>query len=445
METGQPLADVRDQIVSANAYLGAQPIARGAGDGRRRGRHRPHDRHRAHARPARPPLRVGLGRLGQDGGRAPSPGTSWSAARSPRAATSPTGTTCPTWPGSGSPSPRSPPTARSSSPSTTAPAGWSRAARSPSSSCTRSATRPTTSRPTSSPTLRRSTSRTRATTASASAASAGPRTPSSSRSRPPTRTAGRRPRRSCTPGPSAAKKARSAGEILQRPPRRARPRVRRVPLRDHRRSTRSRREAEADAAREGDLDEVQLRVSVRSQDKAAVEQFGREIAPLILTGPSAVTGFAGGRPRPSEVVAYWPALIPKSEVQTEVRDPRGLTDGLEGGAAPTGGNAGAFERHPFNIVPLDRPRFNRRRSSARYSPIRRSSSPWLTSPAPRHTVGPSRRGRSDQSSRRALDAPSHWHRGRRGGQRRSWASRMVTGARLRRGPDGHPDARDGRH
>ena len=74
-----------------------------------------------------------------------------------------------------------------------------------------------------------------------------------------------------------------------------------------------------DAVAEADLDEVQLRVSVRGQDKAAVEQFGREIAPLILTGPSAVTGFAGGRPRPSEVVACWPALIPKSEVQTEVR------------------------------------------------------------------------------------------------------------------------------
>ena len=77
--------------------------------------------------------------------------------------------------------------------------------------------------------------------------------------------------------------------------------------------------ADTHPAQEADLDEVQLRVSVRGQDKAAVEQFGREIAPLILTGPSAVTGFAGGRPRPSEVIAYWPALIPKSEVQTEVR------------------------------------------------------------------------------------------------------------------------------
>ena len=75
---------------------------------------------------------------------------------------------------------------------------------------------------------------------------------------------------------------------------------------------------EANADREADLDEVQLRVSVRGQDRAAVDAFGREIAPLILTGPSAVTGFAGGRPRASEVIAYWPALIEKRLVEARV-------------------------------------------------------------------------------------------------------------------------------
>ena len=72
------------------------------------------------------------------------------------------------------------------------------------------------------------------------------------------------------------------------------------------------------AAREAELDEVMLRVGVRGEDRAAVEAFGKEIAPLILTGPSAVTGFAGGRPRPSEVIAYWPALIPKERVRAKV-------------------------------------------------------------------------------------------------------------------------------
>jgi hypothetical protein len=68
----------------------------------------------------------------------------------------------------------------------------------------------------------------------------------------------------------------------------------------------------------GDLAEVQLRVAVRGNDRAAVERFTKEIAPLILTGPPAVTGFAGGRPKVEEIVAYWPALIPKSEIAAEV-------------------------------------------------------------------------------------------------------------------------------
>ncbi len=65
---------------------------------------------------------------------------------------------------------------------------------------------------------------------------------------------------------------------------------------------------------EDKINEIMLRVAVRSHDYDSVERFGKEIAPLILTGPPAVTGFAGGRPKPSEVVAYWPALIPKSLV-----------------------------------------------------------------------------------------------------------------------------------
>ncbi len=64
-----------------------------------------------------------------------------------------------------------------------------------------------------------------------------------------------------------------------------------------------------------DLPEVQLRVGVRGQDRAAVERFTREIAPLVLTGPPSVTGFAGGRPRVQEIMAYWPALIDKSAVR----------------------------------------------------------------------------------------------------------------------------------
>jgi hypothetical protein len=67
-----------------------------------------------------------------------------------------------------------------------------------------------------------------------------------------------------------------------------------------------------------DAPEVQLRVGVRGEDRAAVERFTKEIAPLILTGPPSVTGFAGGRPKVEEIVAYWPALIPKTEITPRV-------------------------------------------------------------------------------------------------------------------------------
>ena len=67
-----------------------------------------------------------------------------------------------------------------------------------------------------------------------------------------------------------------------------------------------------------DVPEVQLRFAVRGPNKAAVERFTKELAPLILTGPPSVTGFAGGRPKVEEIMAYFPALIPKTLIETKV-------------------------------------------------------------------------------------------------------------------------------
>lgn len=67
-----------------------------------------------------------------------------------------------------------------------------------------------------------------------------------------------------------------------------------------------------------DIPEVQFRIGVRGKNKADIERFTKEIAPLILTGPPAVTGFAGGRPKVEEIMAYFPALIPKSLIETRV-------------------------------------------------------------------------------------------------------------------------------
>ncbi|KAB2909446.1 MAG: DUF1446 domain-containing protein [Ignavibacteriales bacterium] len=76
--------------------------------------------------------------------------------------------------------------------------------------------------------------------------------------------------------------------------------------------------AAAKEVNEDEINEIMVRFAVRGNDYASVERFGKEIAPLILTGPPAVTGFAGGRPKPSSVVAYWPALIRKELVTPTV-------------------------------------------------------------------------------------------------------------------------------
>lgn len=64
--------------------------------------------------------------------------------------------------------------------------------------------------------------------------------------------------------------------------------------------------------------EVMLRVGAKSNDKNLLNILGRELAPLITSGPVGVTGFAAGRPRPTEIVGYWPALIDKNKVTTTV-------------------------------------------------------------------------------------------------------------------------------
>ncbi|MCA1618304.1 MAG: DUF1446 domain-containing protein [Acidobacteria bacterium] len=115
--------------------------------------------------------------------------------------------------------------------------------------------------------------------------------------------------------PDAYAKARAADQIL-------RARLERLGLKfDHTltefvgvNSTHGHLAGEPDA----DAPEVQLRIGVRGEDRKAVERFTKEIAPLILTGPPAVTGFAGGRPKVEEIVAYWPALIPKTEIEPRV-------------------------------------------------------------------------------------------------------------------------------
>jgi hypothetical protein len=67
-----------------------------------------------------------------------------------------------------------------------------------------------------------------------------------------------------------------------------------------------------------DPPEVQLRIGVRGRDRKAVDRFTRELVPLVLNGPPGATGYGEGRPSVREVVAYWSALIPREEIETQV-------------------------------------------------------------------------------------------------------------------------------
>ncbi len=64
--------------------------------------------------------------------------------------------------------------------------------------------------------------------------------------------------------------------------------------------------------------DITLRLSVLDKSKDKVARFGKEISPVITSGVPGTTGFSGGRPKPQEVIAYWPALIPKKLIKTKV-------------------------------------------------------------------------------------------------------------------------------
>jgi hypothetical protein len=71
-------------------------------------------------------------------------------------------------------------------------------------------------------------------------------------------------------------------------------------------------------AKAGDPPEVVLRMGVKGPDRGKVDRFGMELVPLVTSGPPGVTGFAGGRPKATEVIGYWPALLRKERVATRV-------------------------------------------------------------------------------------------------------------------------------
>ena len=114
-------------------------------------------------------------------------------------------------------------------------------------------------------------------------------------------------------GPGAAAKARRCGEIVLERLRRAgaEPRHSHVEVIGA--------GACLPAPASVDAPEVVMRVAVRDARRAVVERFSKELAPLVTSGPPGVTGYTTGRPAVREVFAYWPSLVPKDAIRAEAR------------------------------------------------------------------------------------------------------------------------------
>lgn len=67
-----------------------------------------------------------------------------------------------------------------------------------------------------------------------------------------------------------------------------------------------------------ETNEIYLRFAVRDRDFKKVNDFGKALSTLILSGPAGMAVTAGGRPKPSLVVAYWPALMHRTRVKAKV-------------------------------------------------------------------------------------------------------------------------------
>lgn len=67
-----------------------------------------------------------------------------------------------------------------------------------------------------------------------------------------------------------------------------------------------------------DVPATVLRMSVADGSREVVEQFTREIMPLVTAGPQGTTGYASGRPRVQEVYGYWPCTVAVDRVTPHV-------------------------------------------------------------------------------------------------------------------------------
>lgn len=119
----------------------------------------------------------------------------------------------------------------------------------------------------------------------------------------------------------------------------------------------------------GEPDGIYLRFGACDSDPAKLEDFAKALPALILAGPSGMAVSTRGRPRAQQVVAYWPALLRRDRVEAEV-----IALGPDGAetrrriAFPVRGDGGEPARSGIRPRPLPRAK---PKGAPRLVPLRR--------------------------------------------------------------------------
>ena len=73
------------------------------------------------------------------------------------------------------------------------------------------------------------------------------------------------------------------------------------------------------------LSECVLRICIADPQKEALECFSKELASLVTCGSQGITGYSSGRPKVRPVFGYWPSLIEREMVNPKVQLLKGLS------------------------------------------------------------------------------------------------------------------------
>jgi hypothetical protein len=67
-----------------------------------------------------------------------------------------------------------------------------------------------------------------------------------------------------------------------------------------------------------DPNEITLRLVAQADGKRPLHRYGQQVIPVALGGPPNVTAVVDGRPKPNEILAFWPCSVPRDMVEVDV-------------------------------------------------------------------------------------------------------------------------------